>query len=264
MDWEKQDNELRKLMQDSVDFLPEDERWNKNTSWQKIKQAKEPERKVIPVGLLRYAAAACLIIGISFLGIKYSLRPDIAPRQVKANKEIVVPVESANTQTTDLVDVPINDEANKLDSNQVIVENITLSTTIDDKINNDAKSVHEKLMQKPNNFVKMRESSNDLLAQKEEISNPENLVSKAVSEVALPKLADEVENDVVATKKPMRVIHYNHLSQSSTISPPGFVKQNKLDDTWPAIAQQNKADNNPKDNPLMFKIELTPQTKKSL
>lgn len=264
MDWEKQDNELRKLMQESGDFLPEDEHWHKEASWQKIKQAKEPERMVIHFGMLRYAAAACIICLISFFLIKYSLRPGSQPMEVAASKVVVVPEENANRQAINLGDVPIKNEENNPVNKQVIVAENTLAATKEKKVDSKPKIINDKSTKETTDLVRIVESEKELQTQNIGSSNPESLVAKVEHQSVLPETVEKAKKDYASTKKQMRVVHYNQLSQGNAITPPGFVKQNKLDETWPSIAIQNKADNNPNRNPLMFKIELTSQAKKSL
>ncbi|MCU0374771.1 MAG: hypothetical protein MUF24_05635 [Chitinophagaceae bacterium] len=90
MGWEKHDNEIRSALQNGTGFLPEEERWDANAAWEKMKQQMQNEGNAIimqPVGkstasivkalLFRrwYAAAAFLLLLGAGIVWKDSLLP---------------------------------------------------------------------------------------------------------------------------------------------------------------------------------------------
>lgn len=71
MAWEKQDNELRKLLEQD-DFLPNGEEWDAESGWKKMENSRLSENKKKSIFFIRTAIAAC-IIALLGLGIWVTL-----------------------------------------------------------------------------------------------------------------------------------------------------------------------------------------------
>jgi hypothetical protein len=264
MDWEKQDNEIRKLIQESDDFLPDTEAWDQTESWNNLKQKMKPQRNMIAFSIMRYAAAACFIVAISYFGFKYISNDGSRQIVVERNNSVANPAE-INKHPLEEIDIERKESVLELVDSYTKnkVENSILSIQKDGKAI-DNNGGYEKIESVPKEVHPIVVTNDVLLPEVIREMNADKLLTAGLTENELNKQMEEVQVAVSTAKPRMRVVHYNHLNQSNSITPPGFAKGSKTDEQLSAVAMQNKAVTFRNENPLQIRIELTPQIKKSL
>ena len=252
MDWEKQDNELRKLMEGN-DFLPDGENWNASKSWQQLREAKEGttknKRRWLP---LAAAACAAALVGLFFW---WSV-PNVVSNEVATTKQVAVPAKAEGAKlpkpATDIAD---KTESEKTEVAVVVTKNKTSTPAgsspnkkqleVIGKVNDSAGSVKE------NSLVTVS------------IPQPELINPAAATLVPERPLPNTNQPQVTVAKKPaIKVIHYNSLNSSSPVAPPVFVKLTKSESRWQMQELQEPA--NTKQSAVMLKIDLSPAPKKPL
>jgi hypothetical protein len=265
MDWEKQDNELRKLM-DGSDFLPEGELWDAGETWKKMQRNNQPLKANRRIIWLRLATAAC-VVGLLGIGLVWFQRGN---HVTKPLIELVTKVEENGSKA--------GIQAKVMDSIKNQVENPSPSGAIiplpENRNTNTANAVREKNEKHsilPGNNKVDEELSKEAVA----FTNIEgsanaiviNEVAENTGKGTLPEVtATEAEIKTLALApvkvKKIMVIHYNELKGNRTAPPPGFALIKKSPFEWESIAMQ--APSTPNEPSFQLKIELSPAPKKSL
>ncbi len=261
MDWEKQDNELRNLMEGSG-FLPDSEAWDDHLMWKKLQQKRQSvRRRYLPVSF-RLAAAACIsgLIGIGLWTIISS--SFFTKDEAKAFKK--VPAKS-------LVG---NGEA-KPSGKSKINENLSLDPS-------EAKAVskppvpgktqvkYEKnFPKKPDDLMLVQKGTT---IETEGQVNPETplenngaltagIIEPAISNGS-PKIEPQPTGTPPAQAVKLRVVHYNMLNANTGTPPPVFVKKRKPEPEWDYVVGRASE---PSTHPSpQLKIDISPAPKKTL
>ena len=265
MDWEKQDNELRKLMAGS-DFLPDGEIWDARETWKKLERKNHPLKADRRIIWLRLATAACVVglMGIGFLWFqRKSLLVNPVNSMVKTTEEngnqkgrnpelIDSDKNQVETQSTTQAIIPLTKNENNFSSNAIQLQNEKPSIQRNNKKEDEELSkaaIVSTNIESPENTIVINEVA--------ENTNRGTLVDVTTTEAEMQTIAA-----VPAKLKKIKVIHYNELKGNRSTPPPGFAQIKKSQFEWESIAMQ--ALSTPKEPSFQLKIELSPAPKKSL
>jgi hypothetical protein len=264
MDWEKQDNELRQLM-DGADFLPDEERWNAVDGWRKLQQKRVPSKKRM-LGLWKQLAAAASVVGILGFGLWWLQMENAANRM----NDVVNNTEVRNT---------IGVKVESIDQNNVqqnlMNSDITANQNIKNRFNKETQALKNNVKQKGNKYIsqslvnsipesKMLQHKGDevVVAMESKNEMEENNVNPAVTTTSAQDSKPEMAS-IAAVKKPkIRVVHYNELNGMQATAPPVFVLTKKSEMEWENLAVQSAT--NQRSQPYSLKIDISPAPKKSL
>lgn len=257
MDWEKQDNELRKLV-DGADFLPDGERFDSAASWKKMQEKNRPSQKKIFAPWMRMAVAACIVGLLGLLVWRVQIQNDFTPAD---------PVVKNNKKTTKNVPpIQSTQQASATDTNQhttASTENKTFTSPSFRIPASKQKETEPPVI----GTVEKNMAQHDVLiteGQKnipviipDNHTQPANATASALP-IDMPNTAA-----TAAPKKPtLRVVHYNDLKGNFSTPPPVFVQTKKSDNEWQQLVLQNAASS--REHPLSIKIDINPAPKKSL
>jgi hypothetical protein len=264
MDWERQDNELRKLM-DGADFLPEGESWNAVDGWKKLQQKRIPSKKRM-LGFGTQLAAAASVVGILGFGLWW-LQQDNAANRIN---DVV-----GNTEVKNSIGVKVESiEQSNIQQNLTNSDN-TANQNIKNSFNREAQALKNDLKQKNN-----RNISKSLVNSIPESKMLDHIEDERVAAIERGNEMDKNSGDAVATtpltqdskpemasiaavKKPkIRVVHYNELNGMQATAPPVFVLTKKSEMEWDNLAVQSAT--NQRSQPYSLKIDISPAPKKSL
>jgi hypothetical protein len=257
MDWQKQDNEIRKLMEEG-DFLPEGEAFDERRTWQKLNAALRPKAKVFGNRFIRITAAACLLGAVSFLGIKFNTIHNRNQEMIKA-KIMVESKENEGLLSVE-IDAATNFKESGLVPEKLIFENKEMNTLVLKEIKRE-KIKETNLIQF--DTTKLTENEEKLVIDVAENKQIELTQKDASLETENATAKQEVNKPVQPITAKVRVVHYNELNRNNTITPPGFAKSHKSEELLNALVLMNPSLKNQNET-LQIKIELTPQLKKSL
>jgi len=265
MDWEKQDNELRKLM-DGSEFLPDGELWDAGETWKKLQHNNQPLKANRRIVWLRLATAAC-VVGLLGIGLVWFQRKNLLVNPVN---NVVKTKEEKGSQKGG------NDEF--LDSNKNQVETQSTSGAIiplpENRNTNTANAIREKNEKHsilPGNNKEIEDLSKEAVVSTniEGSANAiainevaENTGKGALAEVTATEAEMQTFAMAPAKVKKIKVIHYNELKGNRSTPPPGFAMIKKSPFEWESIAMQ--APSSAKETSFQLKIELSPAPKKSL
>ncbi len=262
MDWEKQDNELRKLM-DGADFLPEEERWNAVAGWKKLQQKKQPSKKGLSGYWMQLTAAAC-IVGMLGFGLWW-MQEDNS----KTETDIFVQNKNIDNKNDINIDKIEKAQNNSSISGKVETGNITNNfsketTSLSKEINKDNHSkIHKAYVKNPReDTIKQDDEIVLFYGNENEMNNGFNKANAVVIAPEAPSKTPDVASAVPVKKPKMKVIHYNELNGMHATSPPVFVLTKKSDIEWENLAVQNAPTQ--KLYPYSLKIDISPAPKKSL
>ncbi len=267
MDWEKQDNELRKLMQ-GPDFLPDSENWDANGAWQKLMGKKQPAKQRIAPIWMRWAAAAC-VVGLLGMGywILQTNHKSIQPDGETGRQNVVQPnglVEQKISEPDSKKQLP---SISTLNENTAGIKNETAKVE-----NSKSKNIEKDNANKPKGKPGSVELNKDvtagneknLLSTSDKLSNIADPEKQALT-VIIPAEPEPLSIAVVpapVAKPKIRVVHYNQLSGNQSTSPPVFVQTKKNQSEWEGLALQ--AATTRKEPTFQLKIDISPAPKKSL
>jgi hypothetical protein len=264
MDWEKQDNELRQLME-GADFLPDEERWNAVYGWKKLQQKRQPAKRRL-LSYWKQLAVAASVVGTLGFGFWWLQKDNAAigmddvvkNTEVKNSKGVKVEsIEQSNVQQ-DLTNT--DKTANQNIKNSFNKEIPALKSEVKQNVEREiSKSLvnsasESKIMhQKEDELVTAIESKNEIDRNSGDAVTTTPLVQDNKPEIA----------SVPAAKKPkIRVVHYNELNGMQATAPPVFVLTKKSAMDWENLAVQNAT--HQKAQPYSLKIDISPAPKKSL
>lgn len=265
MDWEKQDNELRKLM-DGSEFLPEGELWDAGKTWEKLQMKNRPVKRNKRVIWLRLAAAACAV-GLLGIGV---MRFQLGSLFTKPGNGMVKTTEVNSGLTNENIKSIANHNKG-LEKQSIPKPIIALQkkqnslTSIETSGSIKEKSSATKQNRENEGLNELAYGSNkhkvplDSMVTKEVEVNPE---SGMLAEKMATGINPQIMAVIPAPAKKMKVLHYNELKGNGTTPPPGFALIKKSQFEWENIAMQ--ASSTPKEPSFQLKIELSPATKKSL
>ena len=265
MDWEKQDNELRKLMEGSS-FLPEGEDWNTHNGWKKLQQKKEPEqRKIMPVWL-RLTAAAC-VAGLLGVGFWYLQKSNSIAQTDDTLVKQHEPQPFEREPSVKLLKAE-REFANLEASSQP--ENDNVLTILDDRFTDSKQKLSGQVIEiKKDAGLRMIEKRNEMDSPGDELTPAvpdkptDSKIITEVTEIAELNLSSSLAVVPAPAKKSNpRVIHYNQLNGLKSTPPPVFAQTKKSYAEWDGFAQQSVS--NPKEPPFQLKIDISPSPKKSL
>lgn len=263
MDWEKQDNEFRQLM-DGAGFLPDEERWNAVDGWKKLQQKKQPAKKGL-VGYWKHLAAAASVVGILGFGLWWLQQDNAANRMDDVVK---------NTEVKNTIGVKV--EANQQSSVQQNLTNFdnTANQNIKNSFNKEIPALKNEVKQnverdRLQSLVNSVPESKILLHKEDEVLaeiESKNEVDKYIGNAVVITTEPEIKpaiTSVAAVKKPkIRVVHYNVLIGMHATAPPVFVLTKKSEMDWENLAVQSTTTQRPQ--PYALKIDISPAPKKSL
>jgi hypothetical protein len=259
MDWEKQDNEIRKLLEEE-NFLPEGDVFDERRTWQKLSTAMMPKATFFHARFIRIAIAACLVGVISFFALRFN-----AKHHTKKDPVVKENTMDNNEESEALLSFTEPSAINEHDS-RLSVEKIDLEQK--EPYGKYVKDRTDMGIKKTN----MHQYKEDIIAEhteKSAIDITEKVYTETIEmdaplnkEVATAQ--HEISKPVPAMTGKIRVVHYNELNRNKTIAPPGFVKSNKSEELLNAFTVMNPLPKNQYENAFQIKIELTPQVKKSL
>jgi hypothetical protein len=266
MDWEKQDNELRVLM-DGAGFLPEGETWDAEEGWKKMQQKGQPAHgKKSPVWL-RLAAAACFA-GLVGSGFWYVQKND---SNARTDKESVKRSVSQPALTgKNLGELKTEPEYQQVpDSSKQINETAQKASVAENTVianHGEVKVSIRKDFKGGSNLTEIKPENNNIdealvINETDKKSETEIALTEQTLQTETIPQAIAVVTAPVKKNKP-RVIHYNQLSGKQTTSPPLFVQTKKPYPEWDGFAMQSVS--NPKESPFQLKIDISPAPKKSL
>lgn len=252
MEWEKQDNELRKLM-DNDDFLPDGEKWDAAYAWHKFRKAKEgaakQKKRWQP---LAAAACAAALVGLFF----WWLMPYSGSNNISTAKKVAVPKAVLPVQQAITIAPVLNNTESEKNTITVAVAKTNASAAPRSLTNNQQWEVVEKVDDSA--ALVIANSLIAVTAAQPELINP--AFTTSVPEGPLPNTN---QAQVTVMKKPaIRVIHYNSLNSSSPVVPPVFVQLTRSASQW--NMQEMLPAENAKHPAVMLKIDLSPVPKKSL
>lgn len=228
MDWEKQDNELRKLMEGS-DFLPESENWNGAEKWQsftrkkRLLQGREIKHHWI------WAVAACLV---GMLGFTFYFRV-VNPLQTTPLHLVLETKPEAKASENQSEAVPLQAGEIVLGSEKSAVPNASVLRVNPVNMNSVAgnKGLPKENMPNETPLTKhapLTEEPISVVAAK-----TENQVSPVVTDaIGNMEAATPISNEplvaVNSAKKPkIKVVHFNELHGKPPFTPPLFVQSKK-------------------------------------
>jgi hypothetical protein len=265
MDWEKQDNELRKLMEGSS-FLPEGEEWNTHSGWENLQQLKQAEKpKGMPVWL-RLAAAAC-VAGLLGGGFWYLQKSNSI---AQADDTFVKKHEPQPLEREPSVELlKAEREFANLEAPSQLENDIVL-TISEDKFTDSKQKLSGQVIEiKKDAGLSMIEKRNVMDSPGIELTltvpdNPgDSKINTEVTEITEPDLSSSLAVVPASAKKSKpRVIHYNQLNGLKSTPPPVFAQTKKSYAEWDGFALQSLS--NPKEPPFQLKIDISPSPKKSL
>lgn len=261
MDWEKQDNELRQLM-DGADFLPEEERWNAVAGWKKLQKKRQPFKKGLSGYWMQLTAAACLV---GMLGFGLWWMQEDNPL---TEADIVVQNKNDNTVYGNKVEISeqVNTQLNTSISIYPEKENSTNNfSTQNSLIRNEKKQkgnkhIQQTIIENPTESITVQKDETVIIAGNEygKVNNENVVVEAPAAPANIPDIAS-----IVPMKKPkMKVIHYNELNGKHATAPPVFVLTKKSETEWENLAVQNATTQ--RSQPYSLKIDISPAPKKSL
>ncbi|WP_416440515.1 hypothetical protein [Phnomibacter sp. MR] len=265
MDWEKQDNELRKLM-DGADFLPDGERFDSAASWKKMQEKNKPSQKKIVDPWMRMAAAACIVGLLGLLLWRVALRNDSEP----ANP--MVKTEKADTKNAQ--QIPSTIQALSIDSNlqkNASNETASFASSSFQRLESKQKETVQPLLVTTTNEMAQHDFSIPDVPQNTPVINPNSQPETAIHTDAKNTIATtntlpqepSTTAAIAPNKKPaLRVVHYNDLKGNFSTPPPVFVQTKKSDIEWQQLVLQNAVSS--REHPLSIKIDIHPAPKKSL
>lgn len=266
MDWEKQDNELRRLLEGDS-FLPENETWNAKESWKKLQQKKQPvKRRMMPVWL-RLSAAAC-VAGMLGVGIWYFQ----AAGPFSAQGEALVNMDKSATIKSE--------ESKENVKAQTLPEIVPASTRArEEQVHSAAGGKHVAAIKSPAKPGFQQHGTNTVF-NGEKTKNTTQLPEPGTATAAIEKqpgtgVSSGVQSEPAAVmpdalsvlpapvkKSRPRVVHYNQLSGIQSTPPPAFVQTKKNNSEWEGLVVQSAT--NQTDKPFQLKIDISPAHKKSL
>jgi Tfp pilus assembly protein PilE len=264
MDWEKQDNELRQLM-DGADFLPDEERWNAVDGWRKLQQKRQPAKKGLS-GYWKQLAAAASVVGILGFGLWWMQQENAVNRM----NDVVDNTHVRNT---------IGGKMEAIEQSNVqqkpVFSDIPEKQSIKNNFNKETQALKNEVKQKSNNNISqftvnsvpeskiMHHKDDESVAAIESKNEMDKNSGDAVA--ATPSATDSKPEmtSIAAVKKPkLRVVHYNELNGMQATAPPVFVLTKKSEMEWENLAVQNTT--NQRSQPYSLKIDISPAPKKSL
>jgi cytoskeletal protein RodZ len=257
MDWEKQDNELRKLM-DDADFLPDGERFDSAASWKKMQEKNNPSQKKIFAPWMRMAVAACIVGLLGLLIWRVQIQNDFTPA------DPVVNTNKANTKN--VPQIPSALQALSIDSHQ--------QKNASNEIESLASPSFQRLESKQKETEKSVIGTAEKNIAQQDVLIPETqknipaikpdtpTETSNATAIALPIETSNTAATAAPKKPALRVVHYNDLKGNFSTPPPVFVQTKKSDNEWQQLVLQNAASS--REHPLSIKIDINPAPKKSL
>jgi hypothetical protein len=252
MDWGKQDNELRKLLEGN-DFLPEGENWDAINAWNKFldtkQEANKNRRRWLPL-----VAAACVA---ALAGLFFWLSvPNVVQNDITTKEPVVVP-SAAKGATQPMVTEPGSENTTIEEAEaEVAALNNGASASSPSLIKNKKLPVIEKV-----NETAGLDKANSVVTVS--VAPPEMVNPTSPALVQTGSEINTSQPQVTVAKKPtIKVVHYNTLNNSSPITPPVFVKLTRSESKWQMQELQDPA--NAKQPEVLLKIDLSPVPKKSL
>lgn len=267
MDWEKQDNELRQLMEGHA-FLPDQETWNATAAWKKLRQKQNKvAKRPVPVWI-RLSVAACLA-GLLGLAGWYLLSRQFSPGPVEAVAG------KGNADKKQRVDQSVLGEiaqpSVKPDKGKNMQQSIGPEATGGSMV----KVKSQGKEQEAHNRIQNREGLHKTMAT---IPADTFVTSRAVAAVIpntaviVPTPADNTAENNPATsgamvaapdKKPKtRVVHFNQLGSAQPAVVPVYAQTKKLFFEPGSLLVQSSQ--NPAEQSFQLKIDISPAPKKSL
>lgn len=252
MEWEKQDNELRKLME-NADFLPDGEKWDAAYAWHKFRTEKEGAAKQKKRWLpLATAACAAAMFGLFF----WWSMPFSGSNNISTTKKVAVPKAVIAVQQPITTAPVLNNNQSEKNTITAAVAKTNASTSPRSSTNSQQWEVVEKVDDSAA-LVK----ANSLFAVT--AAQPELINPAFTTSVPEGPITNTNQPQVTVAKKPaIRVIHYNSLNSSSPVVPPVFVQLTRSASQW--NMQEMQPVENAKHPAVMLKIDLSPVPKKSL
>lgn len=252
MDWEKQDNELRKLMQ-GTDFLPESENWNASKSWQQLLDLKHGTAKRkwrwLPLAV---AACAAVLIGIFF----WWPAPNTGPSDSVKAEEMTVPALNEGWQPTSRAQQADSSTIGEKSEMEVISTDNQLTTPTRLLVKQEPTAVVPRVIDSGASAITSSVASSAT-------SQPETVHLTSTALVQQNPLPAADQPPLMVTKRPaLKVVHYNSLNSINAVAPPVFVQLGRFESKWQTQESPESAD--AKQPLAALKIDLSPVPKKSL
>jgi hypothetical protein len=261
MDWEKQDNEIRRLME-GAGFLPDAEIWDESLTWKRLQRKRQGAKRRYPPVIVRLAAAAC-VAGLLGMGLWILIKSSpFIESEANTFKKIVV-------KSSAIKEKPEPSSKKDIDGNLRMETNATLAVT-GSSAPGKTLIIKEKNSPKEPDDLMVVQTGQSFDAGK--TGNPEIPVenSGAVAGVKIepattsisPKTEPQSTGTVPAKVVGLRVVHYNMLNGNTGTPPPVFVKTRKPEPEWEYVAgRATEASTFP--SPQLI-IDISPTPKKSL